>query len=346
VKLERLTDLQAARTHWAGLAELSGNVFATWEWSEAWWRNFGAGRELLIVLCRTNAGEVVGILPLYVSVKRPLRIIRFLGHGPSDQLGPLCAPADRAAVAQALRTIVDEQLARPGMFLAERLWGEDGWPSLLGGTLLKRDSNPVLPIGARSFDEFLEGRSRNFREQVRRRQRKLSREHSVCFRLATDRNRFEEDFDTFMRLHQAGRRDSLVFAGGQAAFHRQFARAALERGWLRLWILELDGRPAAAWYGLRLGGAETYYQAGRDPTFDRDSVGFVLLCHSIRSAFEDGMQEYRFGLGPEPYKDRFAEGDPGLDYLAFGAGVRAGLALRAASVARRLPPGIRRRLQR
>ena len=62
-----------------------------------------------------------------------------------------------------------------------------------------------------------------------------------------------------------------VFAGRGHAFQRDAARALLATGRLRLWVLELDGEPAAAWQGFRMDGAESYYQSGRDPRFDSES---------------------------------------------------------------------------
>jgi CelD/BcsL family acetyltransferase involved in cellulose biosynthesis len=44
-------------------------------------------------------------------------------------------------------------------------------------------------------------------------------------------------------------------------------------------------------------------------------VGLVLLAHSIRAALEDGLDEYRFLRGAEPYKYRFADEDPGLETI-------------------------------
>ena len=121
------------------------------------------------------------------------------------------------------------------------------------------------------------------------------------------------DFETLVRLHElrwGG--TTAVFAGRGHAFQRDAARALLATGRLRLWVLELDGEPAAAWQGFRMDGAESYYQSGRDPRFDSESAGFVLLCHTIREALADGMGEYRFLLGGEAYKDRFANADPGV----------------------------------
>jgi CelD/BcsL family acetyltransferase involved in cellulose biosynthesis len=207
-----------------------------------------------------------------------------------------------------------------------------------------REESPTLLIGGRSFDEFLASRSKNFREQVRRRERKLRREHEVELRL-TDASRLEADLDTLFRLHAArwSEGESSALAGSRERFHRDFARRALERGWLRLWVLDADGAPRAAWYGFRFAQMDWYYQSGRDPEWERESVGFVLMSHTIRQAFDDGMTEYRLLRGGEEYKGRFASDDPGLETLAVPRSLRGRGAIAAAAAARSMPPALRRR---
>jgi CelD/BcsL family acetyltransferase involved in cellulose biosynthesis len=150
-----------------------------------------------------------------------------------------------------------------------------------------------------------------------------------------------------VRLHrERWGEGSSSFVPPRDALHRDFAAAALERGWLRLWTLELDGRPAAAWLGYRFGGCEWYYQAGRDPALEREAVGFVLMAHTVREALNDGVREYRLLLGGEAYKDRFATADPGLETVVFARGP-IGRALRAgARAALRAPAPVRRRVSR
>jgi CelD/BcsL family acetyltransferase involved in cellulose biosynthesis len=86
------------------------------------------------------------------------------------------------------------------------------------------------------------------------------------------------------------------------AFHRELSAIALERGWLRLWVLWLDRRPAAAFYGFRYGERFLYYQAGFDRAFARWSVGLVAMGLAIRSAIEEGAGEIDFLHGGETYK--------------------------------------------
>ena len=340
--LEPLEGLSAAREEWTALAERAGNVFATWEWADAWWSAYGHDRPLALTGCRNAHGELVAILPLYLSARGPVRMLRFIGHGPADQLGPVCAPEDRRAVGAALQQLLAGRRDW-NVMLAERLAPLEGWTGMLGGTVVHREESPTLQIGGRSFDEFLASRSKNFREQIRRRARKLAREHEVEFRLA-DAATLETDLETLVRLHDArwseAEEETSAFDDARRAFHLAFARHALERGWLRLWVLEADGQAVAAWYGFRFAQIDWYYQSGRDPLWERQSVGFVLMAHTIQGAFDDGMLEYRLLRGGEGYKDRFASDDPGIETIALTRGVVGRAALLAAKSARSMPaPG-------
>lgn len=327
--------LGAVRGEWAALAERSGNVFATPEWHELWLRRYAAGRQLRLLGARDADGTLRAILPLYLWRTRPLRVLRFTGHGPGDELGPVCAPEDRPAAVEALR----EVLAGGGfdVFAGERLPPWAAPP----GRVLTREGSPLVRIEGRSWDDLLAAWSRNLRDQVRRRERKLAREHDLRFRPA-DRRSLDADLTTLFRLHRARWGGADTNFAAREIFYREFAAAALDRGWLRLWTLELDGEPAAAWLGFRFAGAESYYQLGRDPARDELSVGFVLLAHTIREAANDGMREYRFLRGGESYKYRFADDDPGLVTVAVTRGPLGAAAVTAAVAAR----AARRRLAR
>lgn len=338
LRVERFDDLDDLREDWQRLAEAAGNIFGTWEWASAWWDELGRDHRLLVHACRRRDGSVAGILPLCSISKRAFTTVRFVGHGPADLLGPICAPADRPALAQALGAALDSIPERVDLLLAERLAAEEGWNALLGGTHVRREPSPVLRLDGMSWEELLAARSSNFRQQVRRRERKLVREHGLRYRLADDPERLEGDLDHLFRLHERRwAKGSQAFSRERWAFHRSFARSAQARGWLRLWLAEIGGEPVAAWYGFRFAGVEWYYQAGRDPSWEQASIGFVLLAHSIREACADGVREYRLLLGDEPYKARFSNGETCLETVAVPRTMAGRAAVRGAVASRHLP---------
>jgi CelD/BcsL family acetyltransferase involved in cellulose biosynthesis len=324
--VESLDDL---REDWIALAPQSENIFSTWEWASTWWRHYGNGAKPLVVGCsEPRGGDIVALLPLYVWSVRPVRIARFIGHGPADQLGPVCAPAARAVAADALRAAAAR--SKLDLVLAELLPGDGGWPALLRRKPMLVEASPAISL-ADGWQAYLARRSRNLRQQIHRRERQLHHRHSVRFRLVVEPDRLDEDLTQLFELHTARWGQQSAFLRFES-FHREFAAVALDRGWLRLWLLELDERPAAAWYGFRFAGVESYYQAGRDLSLAEESVGFVLLAHTIRAAAEDGMKEYRLLRGAESFKFRFAETNPELYSFALASGIAGRAAQAAATV--------------
>jgi CelD/BcsL family acetyltransferase involved in cellulose biosynthesis len=317
-------DLASLRPLWTKLAERSRNLFATWEWASVWWRHFGRDRPLRLTVVRRGA-EPLGLLPLYRWRSSPLEVLRLVGHGPADELGPVGDPGDEVLLARALGRSL--QWLGADLLLAEQLPRERDYGALLGGHRLAAEPSPLVRFGPGGWPAFLERRSANFREQVRRRARKLAREHRVAYRLSDGSRDLDRDLDTLFRLHGARWVGAPTNFLDAAAFHRDFAHTAAGQGWLRLWFLQVDGEDVAALYGFRFAGTESYYQAGRDPAWNDYRVGFVLLAHAIRQAATDGVPEYRLLRGGEDYKLRFATADPGLETVALGRGTVAAAAL-------------------
>lgn len=345
LRVERVENLEDIREDWLRLADLTSHPFATWEWVTSWWRWFGAGRPLYTFACRDSEGAVVAILPMYLAATRPVRVARFLGY--SDLHSPICAPADRPRAARAMLGLSATR-GKDGcrFLLAERLPGGEGWDELLGGTLTTSHADPLLRIDGTTWEEFLASRSQNFRREVGRQERRLERDYELTYRMADDPDRLDSDVTTLFRLHNDRWDDETtgMFLGDRGSMHRELAAEALERGWLRLWFLELDGEPVAANYSWRFAGSDWCLQQGRDPAFERQKVGGTLMAHVIREAHRDGMSTFRFLAGDEAYKGRWTNEDTPAEtrLLASGPIGRAGgLAIKRV---RSLPGPVRRRV--
>lgn len=342
-RLVQLDDLDDARKDWARLGELSGNVFLTWEWASTWWRHFGSGT-LRLVGCRRADGELFAILPLYRTTGR-VRALRLVGHGHAIELGLVCDPADVPAAAAALARYLRDGPQDWDVFLAHDVSPSWSWNELLGGRTVGLTPNPFIDLNGRTWEAYLESKTKNFRDDVRKNTRRLEREHAVVYRVSDDPERLPADLDALFTLHRErwGEQASAHFAGAER-FHRDFAAQALERGWLRHALLELDGTPVAANYGFRLGDVGWTYNAGRDPAVK--GAGFVLTASDIRRSIEEGVREYRLGRGATTYKDRFANDSVDYETIGLSRGLVGRASLTARRYARALPPRARSWLER
>ena len=268
----------------------TGHPFATWEWNATWWERLGAGRELYAHSMRDGEGNVVAILPLYVAARRPVRLARFLGY--ADLMSPVCAPEHRDAAARALR----ELTRRPHscrVLIAERMPGEAGWRRL--GNFLRTDNVPLLRIEGRSWEELLATQPK-FRGNLRRAEAKLVEEHGLKFRLASDprptcRRHCHPGAPARLAL---GRREHRVFAGELAGSRPSSRPGPSSEAGCGSGSRSSEGKAVAAWYGWRYAGVDWHYQSGRDPDYERLSVGTTLFVHTLREAFNDGMDAYNF----------------------------------------------------
>lgn len=305
--------------------------------------------------------ELRGVLPLVRSSRGRVGLLRFPYALRGDWFGPACRVEDEAAMATACATALEAEGSAWSAALLDRVDVDSAWPDALlrpGGRLrlAPRRRVDVLPFIA--FDEdgyagYLASRSRNFRSQLGRRRRKLERDHGLTFRLSDDPARLQEDMSAFLHLHDErwqGRGGSTLSNARSRELYRAFAAVAQSRGWLRLWLAEADGEPAAAWYGWRIGERYCYALAGLSSRFESHGLGTVLLAHTIEQAAAEGVSTYDLMWGDESYKDRFATGrrEAATWYLASGRGSHLALsaAVRGARLSRHLSPRLRAPLRR
>ncbi|AMT95077.1 hypothetical protein A2T55_16305 [Brevibacterium linens] len=326
---------------WDRLAAHSQNIFQTRDFAEAWWAAYQPRGEMMVLVDRADDPQC--ILPLYRRGKT-VPLIRQIGHGPADELGPLTAPANRGLVTELLRSELDSDLRR-GVLVLHDVPEEGLWNEHLNGELIRSTPGPSVDLSMGSWDDFLSSRSRSFRKEVRHQRNRIERDFTMSIRASTAET-IEDDLNHLFRLHRMRWGSDAPFAKGeQAELIRQFAYRCLYRGRLRLTIMELDGRPTAALLGLRFSGVHASWQSGRDPEFEQYSVGSVLMMDGIRAAADDGATEYRLLRGGESYKKRLADQPRNTCTLAVSRGPVGAMASRAARARRKVERLVAERLQ-
>lgn len=314
---ELITNLEALdgiEAEWRPLAELRGNAFITPEWFRAWWGAYGEGHRPAVVVARDRGGAIAGVLPLVRSQGRP-RLLRFAGANLGDLFHPAAREADEEAVAVAARTALDA--AGESTIVLDYAPASGTWPQALasGGRcrfseIEQRRADLPFVATEGTWEDYLGTRSKKFRKRLRYLERSLSREHRVGVREVRESGELEAAFARFFELHDKrfGERGGSSLASPAArAMHKEFMAAVLEQGWLRLRFLEVDGRAVASLYGWRLGPRYAFYQGGFDPDWSRHSVGTLLVAATLRSAIEEGAEEFDMLLGREAYKARFTD---------------------------------------
>ena len=198
------------------------------------------------------------------------------------------------------------------------------------------------------WERYLASLSRSRRHALRYMEKNLRRHHTVSI-TDYDGERVEEGWRRLVTLHErrwgadaAGRREGAFRDPSVDRLHRRFTAELAQRGQLWLATLDLDGEPAAAWYGFTCGDTAYFYQSGRDPRWERESVGQVLLAAMIRRAMERGLKRFDFLRGEDPYKRQWTTaGKTTEEITIFRRGLR-GRWLRGVEALARLRARLRR----
>jgi len=315
--------LSSMREEWSELLQSSESdgLFLTWEWVQSWWRCLGGGSRLFLLAVRAGP-QLVALAPFALrgaSLLRtpPLRCLTLLGSGTvgSDHLDLIVR---RGWEAEALGAL-GGALADEGVLLALTRVREGSSAAAVATLLAQRGwireaaRGETCPIALRppgGFPEYLAGLGAQHRATFRRKLGKLQRRFAVRFELARTEEERRRALAILIDLHQRrwkSRGQSEAFcSAGLRAFHQELGALALERGWLRLFVLRLDGRPVAALYGFRYGRIFSFYQSGFDPDFAKESVGLVSMGLALESAFDEGAAAFDLLHGDEPYKFHWA----------------------------------------
>lgn len=269
-------------------------------WLRPWWEVFGNGRPSLVAA--RHEGRLVGLLPLYRCDQDGGAKLLPIGAGSSDYLDALIEPGaedlallllERAAViAHGLPCHLPELPADSPLCTAEAA----GWARAQDG-----ESAPVL--------DLREGRSSipaQRRRTLRQGWRRARERGAVTMRQAGVEDA-AEIAEILIGLHgqrweARGEPCGLFSDSAAATFFRSVVPALAAEGLLRLYLMTIGGRPAAAYCGMQAGKRAFAYLGGFDPEFRSEGVASLVLDHAIDRALAEGAVEFHFLRGREPYK--------------------------------------------
>jgi CelD/BcsL family acetyltransferase involved in cellulose biosynthesis len=292
----------------------SPSPFMSWAWHRAWADSAEDASSSEVLVLRDVEGEVQAILPLLLRRvpfhRVPVKVLAWaIGEmGYPDHLDVLATPeADLSALVPLVEELDWQVLVLSNLapYARSARWLCAGLVDR--GHTIHRQSVwpcPYLELSG-DWEQYLATVTSSRRQALRHMERSLRRRHAVAI-TDYDGDRIEEGWRHLITLHEARWQE----AGGTGAFrdpriarlHRRFAEELARRGQLWLTTLDLDGAPAAAWYGFTCHDTVYFYQSGRDPRWERESVGQILIAAMIRRAMERGFRRFDFLRGDDPYK--------------------------------------------
>lgn len=330
MKVELVTDrrgLDRLAPQWNELlaASQADSIFLTWEFISTWLDVLVPRCRIHTLAVRDDAGKLVAIAPFYLQRVRlagmvPYRCLRVLGDQESaaEYGDVICARG------------LEEQASRE---LGEWLAQSQAWDSLwlcnlanwTGG--LARVENLAKSAGLHtqirprafsaitlpdSFDAYLEQLSKKTRYNLRRGRRQVEDLGKTEYRLCETPDQVSAFTEPFVRLHQAhweaaGDLGTFVRRPRLREFFEKLSLRFVEKGWLRLGLLEVNGEPQAAQFGFQYGGVFSAVQEGYNPNLAEVTcgIGNVARAWTIERAIEERAHTYDFLGGETWHKQRW-----------------------------------------
>ncbi len=315
--------LDGLRSEWDELAVTCALPLMAPTTVMSWWRHLAPpGAEPRSVAVR-DGERLVGLAPFYVVPGSPRRIdYRLPGIELAARLSPLAVPGREWEAAGVVAQALDKGRPRPDLIALEghpvaSQWPaalRESWPGALRPVLRQyvTQGAPTVSLGQPTFEDWLTGKSANFRSQMRRMRRQFVADGGVA-RVSTP-DTIAADIDTFMRLHAARwekRGHSGIVAMGEkySATIDEISRSHLQDDRFRLWILELHGKPISAQLFIGAGGEVAYINGGWDERFAHLKPAMLGILYAIEDAFAHSHERMDLGAGALPYKQRFADGN-------------------------------------
>jgi CelD/BcsL family acetyltransferase involved in cellulose biosynthesis len=359
VRIRVATDFaspDSGAAEWNDLADAcDAPVYLTFEWQSLWWKHFGSGRRLNILVF-TSGGRTVGIAPLFAgrTLGADADILRFIGSGdaysrsgglfaddgPSDYLDFLVDPGYGLPVGEAFADYLAARRGAVGRVDLVNLRPSGPAATFILPALKSRgftvietpgDRCPFIEVGTDTAD-FV----RSLPSGVRRRMNQAlqlteDREAAVRFSSndAAEWGRFYADL---VSLHQrrwnAAGFPGLFHDARSAAFQKEAAEQFLHNGWLWYGALDEAGRCVAARLAFRYRGRMYDYLSGFDETAAcaRRRPGMALLLAMHSACRQSGIGVLDMLRGDEKYKFELTDREERLvNAMVAGGGAGTGL---------------------
>ncbi|NOX63980.1 MAG: GNAT family N-acetyltransferase [Chloroflexi bacterium] len=313
----------ALRLEWNPLLRKSrfNSVFLAWEWQTTWWDCLGTD-ELFLVAFRDQAGQLIGIAPLFCRRDENVCHLHLVGCAEvADYLDIISIAGREREVYSAFLDFLTGPDAPDWTRLllcnlyepssTYRLFPELARTRGLKVEVKQEDVAPYILLPD-SFEAYLAGLSKKQRHEIRRKRNKLTREaQSWRWFQVRGGDNLDEWVDAFLRLHRLASAEKEAFMTEEMAhFFHQIAHTAAEQGWLALAFIEVNEQLAATVFNFDYDDRIWVYNSGYDPqAYKHLSPGIVLNSHLIEDAIQTGHKIFDFLQGDEVYKYRFGAVD-------------------------------------
>lgn len=317
-----LEELAPYADRWNEMVLLSpGNsIFLTWEWLSAWKTHVANGIPLYIVTVFDENEVPLAFLPLYESSFQLLKCIRYqclrpMGdcHCGAEYPDIIAAPDSMTDVLTCLQEFLERQQPKWECLYFRYISGRTSAVTRLTRLIPARRafcrsreavfSSIALPENIEELDRNM---SKSLSLLVRRQKRKLEQLGRLTINICQHDQEIPLYLDSLFDLHRkrwesVGQQGSFIRRPLMRDFYTGFAAKALEKGWLKIFALQIDSVTLAIQIGYLYHGVFSQMQEGFDPS-GPGGLGNVLRHEVLKWCINNKVKEYDYLGGDEEQK--------------------------------------------
>ena len=318
-------------------------AFASYQWHKTWWQHYSAGA-VLNIITMWDADRLVGIAPLMLRRATihgiPATVVGFIENSQSLHNDFIVLPAVRELFLREVLRCLFEHSFQWEIIALKNLPGtsanyealitildESGKKWRQRPTLL--DSPYLIPCG--TWENYLAGRTSRTRKSLRHIENSMHKAGEVSVRNIRTGEEFlsvkDEVFGVAKQSWAEKNGDSLASFTNEKFFN-DLALSTASRGWLSLWILELNGKMIAIEFHLKAYGKDHAMRGHYLPEFASLSPGTYLEMQILKNTFAEAerVRTYDFCGSFEEYKRKWTDSyAPHRDVEIFGDSMHARL---------------------
>ena len=325
VEITTEDELDSLRSDWNQLASQLEvpSPFHSWEWNRLWWKHFGVGHRLHILVFR-RAGQAMGIAQLYERglgfgrIKLPALVpIGWEGYGRGK------------GITEQLEFLFPSD-ARDDLFRALGGWLETRpWTALIVSGLHEQGALPSWFVAhqavarepveypyrelPQTWDEFVKTLNKSMRDNVKYYPKLMVRKgHPFEFEVASTPEAIPDGLSVFFDLHRARAESQMRVHHGnrfryprRRAFVREVAPLLAAHDELKIGILRVRGEAVASQMWLEKGDTMFMNYSGYLPEWAEYSVGMICAAEAFKYGIARGIKRVEFLQGSGQFKRRW-----------------------------------------
>ncbi len=308
---ESVSELPSATRMLAQRAEQSAFCLGL-DWYEVFEANVAksSGRRLLLS-AEDEIGRALAMLPLWAPIARTSRPLALTGL--ANYYTPVFQPwvSANSEAACIGMSMIAEELCRyqawsritlnpiDALHPAWRCLREEMHRHGMYSFIDTATANWTTSVAGMTCQDYIQQRTSRLRNTIKRRSKKIARYSTTNFQLIDSKQGLESGLDAYERVYGKSWKRSEAYP----SFVRELAAMCARRGWLRLGIMFVNGRPAAVQFWIVANGVASIFKLAYDPAFEEFSVGTLLMVRMLECVIDvDRVHSIDFLTGDDAFK--------------------------------------------